>query len=215
MQKSLMWAFGSNLNHAHMRARCPNATPIKGLYIDHAKLVFRSVADVMFERGAIAAGGLWEITKECEERLDRYEGVASGLYSKLSIRLLYRGEERDCLFYQMNEEGVMPPSNSYLGIIRQGYRDFGLDERLLNEAVDEAWHNQYRTPYLQNRFKRSDSQSIAHPRLGSRVCEASNRKRLGRLQAIRDDTATVKWNDGEVSKLPVHRLRVAARLQTA
>src|SRR5262249_34985672 len=137
-----------------MRSRCPRAKPFNKLYLNKGLLVFRGVADVegVDDCSAYVAGGIWKVTPECIRTLDAYEGVASGLYSKRYLVLKVEGQVKACLFYKMNSTGVQPPWQSYLNGIRQGYKDFGLDESLLVEAVQRSWADKNRTEDLHRRW---------------------------------------------------------------
>lgn len=147
------WAYGSNLSEAAMFQRCPKAKKVCALYVPKAELVFRSCADVVYNEDAECPGGLWRITPDCEEELDRYEGVGRGLYAKRYLTLSIKGKQHKCLFYKMNESGVMPPPEYYLGVIAQGYRDFGLDENYLTQALERSWEDKNKTRYLRWRHK--------------------------------------------------------------
>jgi hypothetical protein len=158
----LYFAYGSNLNVAAMKRRCPRSRKVGALILPDARLVFRHVADVEYSKGSRCPGGLWRITDKCEETLDRYEGVEGGLYSKIYIRLLYNGKERRCLVYQMNENGIAPPGEGYLSTIAQGYRDFGLDLGELDQALWHAWDEKNRTPKVNRRIKRRKDRPLAY-----------------------------------------------------
>jgi hypothetical protein len=156
------WAYGSNLDPSRMRQRCPSARKVGPLTFNNAALVFRAVADVEMRKGSTVQGGLWEISAADERTLDRFEGVAQGLYSRWHVQQKVDGVERDILFYKMNEEGVMPPSMSYIDTIMRGYQAFGLDLKPLDEALSESHDDKNKTEYLQWRFKRD------RPRLAKR-----------------------------------------------
>jgi hypothetical protein len=150
----LYWAYGSNLSLEAMARRCPKATPVRSLTVSAAALIFRGVADVKPREGASVPGGLWRITPACERALDGYEGVAGGLYRKRYIMVApTKGKKKiPCLFYQMTaDRGVQPPSEHYLKVIAQGYRDFGLDLNILDEYVQESWGNKKVTDHLKSR----------------------------------------------------------------
>jgi gamma-glutamylcyclotransferase (GGCT)/AIG2-like uncharacterized protein YtfP len=151
---TLYWAYGSNLNVEAMKSRCPNAEQYKPLYVHNGQLVFRGVADVegIEDEESMVPGGLWHVTEECIEALDTYEGVRSGLYAKKYLTLRVKGKVKKCLFYKMNSVGVMPPWDSYLDVIEQGYKDFKLDRRFLDEALERSWHNKDKTPDLRRRW---------------------------------------------------------------
>lgn len=155
----LYWGYGSNLNEEAMAFRCPKARKIGPKSINDCRLVFRGVADVVFDKGGSCPGGLWSITDQCEEALDRFEGVAGGIYVKRYLKIRHEGGEKSCLFYQMKRErGIMPPARNYLATIAQGYRDFGLDVEYLEEAVAQSWGSKSITPTLRaRRYRKADS----------------------------------------------------------
>lgn len=133
-------SYGSNLNKAAMRSRCPDARPRGKFMLTKARLLFRGVADVEYDPDQKVPCGLWEISREDERKLDLYEGVSSGFYFKNEgIVLKYEGERRNALIYMMSSEGVYPPSASYIETIRQGYRDFKLDESYLDAAIKHSF----------------------------------------------------------------------------
>jgi hypothetical protein len=100
-----------------------------------AKLVFRGVADVEVCKGSQVPCGLWYINRQDEANLDSYEGIASKMYRKVWVTMTHLGRKRKALIYLMNSRGVMRPLQYYIDVIREGYRDFGLDESYLNEAI--------------------------------------------------------------------------------
>jgi hypothetical protein len=136
----LYFAYGSNLNIEQMAYRCPAAKPLKRFIMPDMRLVFRGVADVIEEPGATCPGGLWLITPDCEAALDLYEGIRSGMYRKVEVKLpepIYGATH--VMYYAMNSTGIFPPSFHYLAGIRQGYRDFKLKQKPLNDAVAAAY----------------------------------------------------------------------------
>lgn len=150
---NLYAAYGSNLNKAAMRRRCPDARPLGKFYLTDARLVFRGVLDVIYSPGDRVPCGLWRISSYDERALDRYEGVASGFYSKdRSLLIRYRGEEHRPLLYLMNSDGVYPPSQSYVEAVRKGYEDFNLDQSYLDAAIVDSFDN--KSPDRQTRERR-------------------------------------------------------------
>jgi hypothetical protein len=151
------WAYGSNLSERAMAVRCPGAIKIQPLTLKNGALVFRGVADVVTRQGARVHGGLWWISKEHEATLDAYEGVHSKFYLKKYLRLKFKGipEPIPALYYTMNmRRGIDPPNEDYLATLIDGYRDFGLPLRALEQAVEAAWDNKLLTPVLRQRRKR-------------------------------------------------------------
>lgn len=158
----LYWCYGSNLNVGQMVRRCPDAKLIGKLELPKARLVFRGVADVVYDEEGACPGGLWLISPRDEEALDAYEGVSGGLYEKRYIRVSVRGGRGEaCLVYTMLDGGVMPPSEHYLNVIAQGYRDFGLPLDYLDQAVARSWDDKDRTPLLTRRYERLGRPALA------------------------------------------------------
>lgn len=136
----LYFAYGSNLHRAGMLSRCPAAVPLgRALLPDHA-LVFRLWADVVPRPGSVVAGGLWHITADCEAALDTYEDVESGLYRRLMVPVRPEGGAGpvEALLYRMLARHEAPPEPDYLAVIREGCRDFGLDDAPVLAAAGVA-----------------------------------------------------------------------------
>lgn len=144
-------AYGSNLCVSQMKARCPKAVKMGGFELPQTQLIFNRVADVVYHPTKTAMIGLWRITAACEKTLDAYEGVISktdgkvlkrGAYRKETIKVILteggREVERDALIYVMNRDQRELPMLSYLNTIKEGFRDFGLDERWINEALKDT-----------------------------------------------------------------------------
>lgn len=148
--RTLYWAYGSNLHFASMARRCPEAIPYRPLVIWHMRLVFRGVADVELveDPKQFAPGGLWWITPDCEKELDRFEGVARGLY----VKRYFTYRSRKCLYYKMTSKGVMRPWESYFDVVLNGYNDFGLNLDHLYEALARS-HEGKKTSDLKDRWK--------------------------------------------------------------
>jgi hypothetical protein len=130
----LMFAYGSNLHVAQMASRCPAAKPLGRMMLRGWRLVFRGAVDCVRESAAVCYGGLWPITPACEQVLDRYEGVASGVYRKEQ----FPSENDPALIYCMNSTGIFPPPEDYLKVIEEGYLDFHMPAeafQLLRKAV--------------------------------------------------------------------------------
>lgn len=147
----LYLAYGSNMNKAQMRHRCPAATPKRAIVIDDARLVFRGVADIEFCAGAQVPVVLWEITEACERALDKFEGVASGVYEKVQIPL-DNGES--ALTYVMRTKGIYPPKREYFERIAQGYADFNIDREALDVALKHSHVKQQHSPETRKRMVR-------------------------------------------------------------
>ena len=129
MNTKLYFAYGMNLNHAHMTAACPTAVPIGPRKIQGYRLVFRLYADIVESAPEDCVwGGCWEIDAAAEDALDRVEGYPV-LYDKLIIDGM--------MVYQMNESGYpeREPAPGYVAMIREGLADFGLPPKTLEQNL--------------------------------------------------------------------------------
>lgn len=157
-KRKLYLAYGQNLHIKTMQWRCPDAKPAtdragnpRKRMLSNAQLVFRGVADINWSPGARAPAGLWWISAADEAALDRIEGYPHA-YSKFNI-WLDKAKTMSALIYLMNDRhGIHPPSAHYVSAVRDGYRNFGLDERFLDEAIEQSFTD--KNPTEQTRARR-------------------------------------------------------------
>ena len=72
----LYFAYGSNLHHFQMKRRCKDSIFLKKINLKDFRLTFRSkyrAADIEPKRNSIVPGGLFDISKSDEKKLDVYE----------------------------------------------------------------------------------------------------------------------------------------------
>ena len=134
-------AYGSNLNMEQMEgAKVVGTSVLKGYRLLFKGSLTGSYLTVEPEEGCSVPVGIWEVTPAHERSLDRYEGVF--YYKKeltLPVKDLLTGEmrEMDAFAYIMYEDRkIGVPARYYVDTCLDGYRDFGLDEAVLKEAVD-------------------------------------------------------------------------------
>ena len=143
----LYGAYGSNMNVAQMKLRCPQAVPIGQVELPDWELVFRGVADIQECKKAFVPIAIWEITEECEDSLDHYEGYP-WLYTKIYLET----DMGQVMLYIMNDRKYQaPPSQGYLQSISSGYEDFGFDTSLLKDPINRS----YTETSIESRFKAS------------------------------------------------------------
>ena len=130
----LYFAYGSNLHHFQMKRRCKDSVFIKKINLKNFRLTFISkyrAADIEPKRNSIVPGGLYEISKSDEKKLDVYEDYPI-LYSKLYFKYY----NQKVMTYIMNKKSEFRyPTERYLNVIKQGYKDCGLDKKYLNKAL--------------------------------------------------------------------------------
>lgn len=142
MSRKYYLAYGSNLDVEQMMTRCPGAIRIGTAYLDGYRLTFRGnsrvcgVANIEPRKGSRVPVGIWSITQGDEHNLDRYEGYPF-LYGKHEFRVkLPDLRTVSAIAYIMTPGRAWTrPSAYYLNTIKQGYKDFGFDNRNLLYAA--------------------------------------------------------------------------------
>ena len=130
----LYFAYGSNLHHFQMKRRCKDSVYLKKINLKDFKLTFRSkyrAADIEPKKNSLVPGGLYEISKSDEKKLDVYEDFQN-LYKKYYF--YYYGKR--VMTYTMVKKSVFKfPTERYLNIVKRGYRDCGLDNKYLQKGL--------------------------------------------------------------------------------
>tara|TARA_Y100000817_G_scaffold305130_1_gene288908 strand:+ start:592 stop:993 length:402 start_codon:yes stop_codon:yes gene_type:complete len=130
----LYFAYGSNLNHFQMKRRCKDSVYLKKINLKNFRLTFRSryrAADIEPKKNSLVPGGLFEISKTDEKRLDVYEDYPN-LYKKYYF--FYYGK-KVMTYTMVNKSKFMYPTERYLNVVKKGYRDCKLDEKYLIKAL--------------------------------------------------------------------------------
>lgn len=134
-------AYGSNLNEKQMKQRCPGAVKIGSTYINGYRITFRGnshtgVANIEPRSGSRVPVGIWAVTNLDELALDRYEGFPT-LYRKehFTVQLSDQRTVIAMAYIMTSGRKWSKPSPYYLGVIKQGYKDFGFNNRNLMYAA--------------------------------------------------------------------------------
>jgi gamma-glutamylcyclotransferase (GGCT)/AIG2-like uncharacterized protein YtfP len=130
----LYFAYGSNLNLFQMKRRCKDSIFLKKINLKNFRLTFRSkyrAADIEPKKNSIVPGGLFDISKSDEKKLDVYEDYPS-LYRKFYFT--YYGKK--VMTYTMVKKTPFRfPTERYLNVVKKGYKDCGLDSKHLNQGL--------------------------------------------------------------------------------
>ena len=143
--RHLYFAYGSNLDGAQMRRRCPGARLVGAAVLDGYRLRFAgrstawggAVATVIPMEGARVPGLLWELDARDLERLDGHEGHPLVYERHQLVVESDRGVRLDAFVYVKNEARQALPSEVYLDTIWRAYRRHGFDEQSLMRALKE------------------------------------------------------------------------------
>jgi gamma-glutamylcyclotransferase len=125
------FAYGSNMDRAQMRARCPKSKYVgwghlngyRLAYVGHSQRWGGGVATVIPHKGDRVAGFLYFVTPDDLKSLDRYEGVPRVYDRKIvTVRL---GDEplsvKAVTYYHVQGLSERPPSPSYLRVIQDAH----------------------------------------------------------------------------------------------
>ena len=130
----LYFAYGSNLNHFQMKRRCKDSVFIKKINLNNFRLTFRSkyrAADIEPKKNFKVVGGLFEISKSDEKKLDIYEDFPS-LYKKYYF---YHYSKKVMTYTMAKKTPFTYPTERYLNIVIKGYKDCKLDKNYLIKAL--------------------------------------------------------------------------------
>ncbi len=131
----LYFAYGSNLNHYQMKRRCKDTIFLKKFILKDYRLNFRSkyrAADIEKKKNCIVQGALYEISKSDEKKLDVYED-----YPILYKKMYFNYYNKKVMTYVMNKKSQFRyPTEKYLNVIKQGYKDCKLDKKFLIKALN-------------------------------------------------------------------------------
>ena len=130
----LYFAYGSNLNLFQMKRRCKDSIFLKKINLKDFRLTCRSkyrAADIEPKKNSIVPGGLFDISKSDEKKLDVYEDYPS-LYRKFYFT--YYGK-KVMTYTMVNKTPFRFPTERYLNVVKRGYKDCGLDKRYLAQGL--------------------------------------------------------------------------------
>ena len=130
----LYFAYGSNLHHFQMKRRCKDSVYLKKINLKDFKLTFRSkyrAADIEPKKNSIVPGGLFEISKSDEKKLDIYED-----YPVLYKKYYFTYYSKKVMTYTMTKKTLFSyPTERYLNVVKRGYKDCNLDNHILKIAL--------------------------------------------------------------------------------
>ena len=131
----LYFAYGSNLNHFQMKRRCKDSVFLKKYNLTEFRLTFRSkyrAADIERNKNSIVPGGIFEISKSDEKKLDLYEDFPV-LYKKIYINYY---NKKMMTYTMVNKTEFRYPTERYFNVVKKGYKDCGLDIKYLTQALN-------------------------------------------------------------------------------
>ncbi len=125
-ERTLYFAYGSNMDLDQMADRCPGAIFLGLTSLPDRQFVInsRGVASIRRAFGAQCEGAVFALSKSCIRSLDRYEGIAHGLYRKESAS---DSNELELMTYVATDsEPFYGLDSEYLERIRVAAEDLGI-----------------------------------------------------------------------------------------
>jgi hypothetical protein len=117
-----------------MKSRCKDSIYLKKINLKDFKLTFRSkyrAADIEPKKNSVVPGGLFEISKSDEKKLDVYEDYPT-LYKKYYF---YYYGKKVMTYIMVKKTSFKFPTERYLNIVKKGYRNCKLDYKYLKKAL--------------------------------------------------------------------------------
>jgi gamma-glutamylcyclotransferase (GGCT)/AIG2-like uncharacterized protein YtfP len=119
-----------------MKRRCKDSVFLKKINLKNFRLTFRSkyrAADIEPKKNSLVPGGLFDISKSDEKKLDVYEDFPN-LYKKYYF--FYYGKK--IMTYTMVKKTEFRfPTERYLNVVKNGYKDCDLDLLYLTKSLNE------------------------------------------------------------------------------
>tara|TARA_Y100000590_G_C15486708_1_gene926081 strand:- start:211 stop:576 length:366 start_codon:yes stop_codon:yes gene_type:complete len=118
-----------------MKRRCKDSKYLKKMYLKSFRLTFRSkyrAADIEKKNNSLVPGGLFEISKSDERKLDVYEDFPI-LYKKMYFK--HYGK-KVMTYIMVKKTPFRYPTERYLNIVKRGYKDCKLDFNFLKKALN-------------------------------------------------------------------------------
>lgn len=132
----LYFAYASNLSKEYMASRCPDAIPLKKVFLKNYKLVFNELADIIQNDSEEVLGALYLISKQELIQLDKLEGYPD-LYTRIVVEVVDENANKyDAFAYSMIDKKLEAPPEHYYNILLKGYEDWDLSKEYLEKAKD-------------------------------------------------------------------------------
>ena len=129
----LYFAYGSNLNPARMKSRCPESVKVSPAVLHDYRLAERKFADIESAPGEFVHGALYDISENDLASLDGYEGFPR-VYTRQEVLVTdAAGVYRKALVYIMTEDTARSRagekfSEEYRKMCSQGAQFWGIPD---------------------------------------------------------------------------------------
>ena len=140
------FAYGSSLLRAQMERRLMGNKPVTRAYLKGYRLAFMGnsterkgpVVNLLSDPTHFVPGTLYELNEVMIQYLDRAEACEKGTYKPLEVEVEKDdGSKVTATAYQLSvaDPPLGKPNLGYSLQVRQGYKEWGLPEEVLEEAL--------------------------------------------------------------------------------
>ena len=133
-------AYGSNLSVRQMAVRCPDASIVGIGVIRDYELIFKgglsgTYLTIRPKEGGAVPVAIWDVSPSDRLVLDQYERCPELYYRRTLPVETDQGAIGGFVYIMREDKPLGMPSWEYLNTCREGYDDFGFDEKLLFKAM--------------------------------------------------------------------------------
>jgi len=140
----LYFAYGSNLDPAQMKRRCPEMSPVGIAALFGWRLAFGgysrtrggAVATIKKAKDRFVDGFLYVITKDDLASLDRAEGHPHYYKRRFVNVVVESGDTVKACTYVLDIDKEGAPTREYYNILKKSYQRLGFDVYLLAEVAN-------------------------------------------------------------------------------
>jgi gamma-glutamylcyclotransferase (GGCT)/AIG2-like uncharacterized protein YtfP len=126
-------AYGTNLDAAQMKFRCPHSPALSTGWVEGWRITFGgedigwegALATIVEDEGSHVFVMLYDVMPEDEGLLDQWDGADMGLYSKIRVRVQTLDGETLAWTYVLNDYEGGLPSARYLGAMAEAAEKAG------------------------------------------------------------------------------------------
>lgn len=139
LERVYYFSYGHNTHTPTMRQRCPGARLVGPAILHNFKLTFEKFANIENHDGATVHGLLYQMPRSDLKHLDRDERFHEH-YTRIPLEVDHENRTYRAFVYIM-EPGWHPgdqPTQEYLSQVRQGYRDHGLPQQQIDQALEKT-----------------------------------------------------------------------------
>lgn len=132
------FAYGTNMNKEQISDRCSYAEPLSCAKYPEHKLIFnsRGVATIIPDSNSVVYGVLYEITQECLNKLDSFEGYPKH-YDRKEIKVVNKdGDLVEATVYIANDTEEGEPRGDDLRKALKGAKQHNLPSRYIKTLKD-------------------------------------------------------------------------------